>query len=109
MEIADARNLHSAWDSGIIHASGRSAADLVNDVRLRTPEASTITHGSYADWAMEGFATARDVVYKQVEDGRITDAERGAAIEIISTEIARAAARLAAVIERTLGSPQPRR
>jgi hypothetical protein len=109
VEIADARNLHSAWDSGIIHASGKTVADLISDAKQRAP-ANTVTRGSYADWAMEGFAIARDVVYKQVEgDERIVDAERGAAIEVISTQIARAGARLAAVIERTLGSPSPRR
>lgn len=107
-DIGGTVNLHSAWDVGILRASGKTTADLVADatraLREREP-ASDVTRGTYADWAMEGFRLAQTIVYTQVErDGRISDAERQAALGVISEQIRRASVRLAAVLERALGS-----
>ena len=55
--IGDATNLHAAWDSGIIRASGQSAEDLVNNLNRATfgVNQSADALGTYTEWAMASF------------------------------------------------------
>ena len=111
VEIGGATNLHSAWDSGIVLASGKTTATLIADANsaLRGRDERSIAKGTYVDWAMEMFDVTRRIVYAQVEgDGRITEPERQAAMQIITEQIARGGVRLAAVVERALRPPAPR-
>jgi len=110
-EIGGALNLHSAWDSGILRASGKTVADLVADANRQAPgiEATSGAGGRYADWTAEGWRIAAQVAYRQLDgDERITDQEREAAMALIAAQIARAGVRLAAVINRALVPPPSR-
>jgi hypothetical protein len=101
--IGGSQNLHSAWDSGIIRASGRDEDDLVEAAsRWLSTQNETLIAGTAAlDWANEGFRLARDVAYPAVRgDNRITSSERTEAARIIEKRVARGGVRLAAVLNR---------
>ena len=100
--------LHAAWDSGLIHADGQTAEDLVNNLNRATfgVDQSADARGTYTEWAMASFALAKEIVYPQVDgDGRITEPERGLAMSVIEDQIRLAGVRLAAVLNRALGTP----
>jgi len=101
-EIGQARNLHAAWDSGIIRASGKDDKSLAaaGEQWLMSQNASAFTQGTFVDWTNEGHAIARDIVYVQAADQRISNAERVEALRIIEKRIARAGVRLADVLNR---------
>jgi hypothetical protein len=106
-EIGNADNLHGAWDSGIIRASGRNENALVAVANqwLQTQNESQIANSAVVEWANEGFRLARDVAYREVAgDNAITLAERQEAIRIIEKRIAKAGVRLAAVLNRALAA-----
>jgi hypothetical protein len=101
--IGGSGNLHGAWDSGIIIASGLNVETLCSAARkwLRTQNVKTLSKGLYGDWAMESAVLARDAVYPQVNgDNVIDDGERKAALGLIEQRIAAAGVRLAAVLNR---------
>jgi hypothetical protein len=105
--IGDRDSLHSAWDSGIIRASRVSIDNLVARANawLETQDEAAIADGLYRNWAMEGFAIARDVAYPQVEnDNKITDSERRTALRLIEQRVAEGGVRLAAVLNRVYGA-----
>jgi nuclease S1 len=110
-EIGQSSNLHSAWDSGIIGASGKDEDDLVAAANewLNTLSPATLTQmrgGRYIDWANESHQLARTVAYPQVDgDNEIDDDERKTALRIIEKRVARGGVRLAAVLNRILTSP----
>ncbi len=100
--------LHAAWDGALIGADGPSLAAAAGQW-LERQDVAAFAGGSYADWANESFRLARDVAYPQAADGRITQAERVEALRIVQERIGRAAVRLAAILNRTLGTlPAPR-
>ena len=106
--IGDATNLHAAWDSGIIRASGQSAEDLVNNLNRATfgVNQSADALGPYTEWAMASFTNAKTIVYPQLDgDNRITGAEREFAMSVIEDQIRLAGIRLAGVLNRVLGGP----
>jgi hypothetical protein len=101
--IGNSETLHSAWDSGIIRASGRNENALVNAANqwLRTQNEAQLAAGAPADWANEGFRLARDVAYREVQgDNAITNTERIEAIGLVEKKVARAGVRLAATLNR---------
>jgi hypothetical protein len=104
--IGGATNLHSAWDSGIIHAHHRSVLDLVTAGNrwLKGQNESALSGGRYVDWAMESLSIAKTVVYAQLQRGDTLD-ERGStvALDLIEEQLARAGVRLAAILNRMLG------
>ncbi len=107
-EIGGSTNLHAAWDSGIIRASGHTADDLVNNLNRATfgVDQSADAVGTYTGWAMASFTIAKTVVYRQVDgDDRITGAEREFAMSVIEDQIRFAGIRLAGVLNRVLGGP----
>jgi hypothetical protein len=106
-----ATNLHLAWDSDIIQASGESSEDIVNNVNRATfgVDQTPDEAGTYESWANASFATAKAIVYPQAQDGRITEPEIGVAMSVIEDQIRLAGVRLAAVLNRVLGAtPQAR-
>ena len=83
--------------------SGSHINALVNaaDQWLKSQDETTLAAGTYADWALEGNAIARTVVYPQIEgDNRIDEQERVKDMEIIEQCLAKAGVRLAAVLNR---------
>ena len=106
-EIGGATNLHAAWDTGIIRASGHTADDLVNNLNRATfgVDQSADAVGTYTAWAMASFTIAKTIVYPQVDgDDRITGAEREFAMSVIEDQIRLAGIRLAGVLNRVLGA-----
>ena len=104
-QVGGSRNLHAAWDSGIIQSRGSSTQALVTAAKqwLQTQTESTIAGGSAEDWANESYRVARDIAYAQVTgDDAITGPERVEALRIIEKRIARAGVRLAAVLNRAM-------
>ena len=103
--VGGSRNLHAAWDSGIIHSRGSSPRALVTAAKqwLQTQTESTLAGGSAEDWANESNRLAKDIAYVQVRgDDEITGPERVEALRIIEQRIARAGVRLAAVLNRAM-------
>jgi hypothetical protein len=103
--VGGSRNLHAAWDSGIIQSRGSSTRALVTAANqwLQTQTESTVAGGSAEDWANESYRLARDITYAQVRgDNAITGPERVEALRIIEKRIARAGVRLAAVLNRAM-------
>ena len=103
--VGGSRNLHAAWDSGIIQSLGSSARALVTGAKqwLQTHTESTLAGGRALDWANESHGLARDIVYLQVRgDDAITGPERVEALRVIEQGIARAGVRLAAVLNRAM-------
>jgi hypothetical protein len=101
--VGGSRNLHAAWDSGIIQSRGSSTRALVTAAKhwLQTQTEATLAGGSTEHWANESYRLARDIAYVQVRgDDAITGPERVEALRIIETSIARAGVRLAAVLNR---------
>ena len=108
--IGDATNLHAAWDSGIIRASGQTTDDLVNNLNRATfgVDQSADALGTYTEWAMASFTIARTTCYPQVDgDDRMTGAEREFAMSVIEDQIRLAGIRLAGVLNRVLGRSTP--
>lgn len=101
-EIGLAKNLHAAWDSGIIRASGKDDRLLAAAAEqwLSSQNAAALAQGSFVDWTNEGHVLARTVVYPQAADLRISNAERVDALRIIEKRIARAGVRLASVLNQ---------
>jgi hypothetical protein len=109
-EIGGTTNLHAAWDTGIITAAGAAVDDLVTagNAILQREGNSAVATMPYVDWALESHDIAKRIVYPQVtNDGQITAAEARVAMEIIERRIAYAGARLAAILNRTLGATSP--
>ena len=103
--VGGSRNLHAAWDSGIIQSRGSSTRALVAAAKqwLQTQTESTLAGGSAEDWANESFRLARDIAYVQVRgDDAITGPERVEALRTIEQRVARAGVRLAAVLNRVM-------
>lgn len=105
-EIGGAMNLHAAWDTGIIKASGKDEQSLATDAEtwLKTQNETGMTTGSFVTWTNESHQIARDIVYAEASDHRITGAERAEAIRIIEKRVARAGVRLADVLNRAFAT-----
>lgn len=105
-EIGQARNLHSAWDSGIVRASGKDESTLAAAAEqwLMSQDEPAFARGSFIDWSIEGHDIARDIVYAHAADHRISGPERVEALRIIEKRIARAGVRLADVLNKAFAT-----
>lgn len=100
-------NLHALWDTGLLLATGDDEETYVRRITgilARRGDLRTVAAGTPVDWAMESHDVARDVVYpflpQSLElDGRYLGLVRPA----MDDRLLRAAVRLGAVLERTLG------
>lgn len=104
-EIGGSKKLHGAWDSGILDSLNRTQPILVSRARnwLNTQDRAAIAAGTPRDWAAESFLIARDIAYAHVEgDNTIDPDEAREAGRIIDKRVARAAARLAAILNDEL-------
>ncbi len=101
-------NLHSLWDSGLLLSYGQSDDDIVRQLTAdiaRRKDIDAISGGTVVQWVMESHDIARDVVYKNLSPfGDITQAYADAARPVIYDRLLRAGVRLAAVLNRVLGS-----
>lgn len=99
--IGGSDQLHKAWDSGILTFLNRGQSRLVTRARnwLNTQDRAAIVAGTTRDWAAESFLIARDIAYAQVAADNTIDADEAReAGRIIDKRVARAAARLAAIL-----------
>jgi len=110
-QIAGATRLHAAWDSGIINASGIDETGLVaagEQWLTKQGDLKAVGAGTFESWSVESHRIAQQVVYPQVADGRISDAERIKDIGIIEERIARAGFRMATVLNEIFGAANAR-
>jgi hypothetical protein len=103
-----ATNLHSAWDSGILLASLRRHPELQQqlDRPLGADERETLAAGTLADWIWETQEVSIHAAYGPLPDGSpaILDAKyQASAFAATNLQIRRAAARLARILDTTLG------
>jgi hypothetical protein len=97
-------NLHSVWDSGMIDSSNLSYTELAGFVDAPSPERIAAWRaGTTADWAHEAMAL-RALVY-DIGDQRLGFAYRWRAWPVLEEQLAKAATRLAGLLERHLGAP----
>lgn len=101
-------NLHSLWDTGLLLSFGQSDAQIVEQINAeigRRKDIKAISGGTVVSWVMESHDIARDVVYRNLPNSlEITPAYVDAARPVIYERLLRAGVRLAALIERALGT-----
>ncbi len=99
-------NLHGLWDTGLLLATGMDENGLVTMVERRLRQRGDLrrlTGGTVLDWAMESHAMSRDVVYGFLPASLALDREYFVKVRpAMEDRLLRAAARLTAIIERTL-------
>ena len=104
-------NLHSLWDSGLLLSYGQSAADVTQRLRdqiAARKDIDSLSGGTVTQWAMESHDVARDVVYRNLPSSlEITPEYAAAARPVVDERLLRAGIRLAALLERTLGTHAP--
>lgn len=103
-------NLHSVWDGDVVLALAPSEATLLQRVAARAAaagadEIAAWTAGTVTGWAMEGQAISRDRSYRLPRDGMIGRDYLDAQAEVVETQLARAAVRLAFVLTEALTAP----
>jgi hypothetical protein len=107
-----AMNLHSVWDSGILHISMGNTPVLVYasglDARISAAQAAQWAKGTPEDWANEAHKLAAEDVYKNVPadgpppklDQDYVDANQ----KVIDQQLQRGGVRLAMVLNANLGT-----
>mgnify|MGYP001262152831 CR=1 FL=1 len=94
--------LHAVWDSGIFEAAGLTEAALVNAIgRELGSDPGRFQHGEVLDWARETHAIAGSA-YPPAGTTRLDRGWVDAAVPIAVTQMAKAAARLAATLNHAL-------
>ena len=108
--LGEPATLHQVWDSGILRASGESWRDLASRLHRSLPARGGLALDPTA-WARESSRLARRHAY-DLRDGRdlgATYARRHR--PLVERQLARAAVRLAALLDRSLargpGDPPP--
>jgi hypothetical protein len=100
--------LHKLWDTTLLGRAHGSSARLIHSLSA----SPVVECGSASEWATESHAITRTFVYPALPpstDGtvaEITDKYAQESLKIIDARISVAGARLACVLNRTLGSPQ---
>jgi hypothetical protein len=107
-------NLHAYWDVAVVNALGHSAAQIADrlDARLSAAEVKDWTRGTPQSWAMDTFEIGRRDAYAlpstptcqsggsvALSPAYLSQAEKDAA-----TQLLKAAVRMAAVLNGTLGA-----
>lgn len=94
-------NLHQVWDSGLLEFSGSTERELVAELSklAATLPAESFSDHSAADWANESHALARKHAYADLPaDLVLLSAYEAAELPVAKLQLARAGARLAAVL-----------
>jgi hypothetical protein len=112
--VGGAQNLHAYWDVSVVNALGQSAAQIAGqlDARLSAADLKEWTQGTPRSWAMESFAVGRRDAYALASTPTcqsggsvaLTPAYLAQAEKVAATQLLKAAVRLAAVLNRALGS-----
>lgn len=108
-------NLHSYWDTVVVQGLGEDSRAVAEQLAQHiTPEQkATWEKGTPEDWALEGFHIAQSAVYTIGSNpGCASDPSpiglpsgyEAAAREVATTQLEKAGVRLAAVLNRALGS-----
>jgi hypothetical protein len=96
--------LHAFWDHLAEADAKADARDLATKLRLTHEQRDALARGSTIDWTWEGHAIARDVVYPGAADGEVlSESYVTRARTIVFEQLRRAGARLASILNRTLG------
>jgi len=108
-------NLHAYWDVAVVDALGGGSAEAVAsilDARISANDLSAWSQGDARTWVMESFELARKDAYALAsrptcaDTGAIalSDAYQTAAAQDAALQLSKAGVRLAAVLNRALGS-----
>jgi hypothetical protein len=100
-------NLHAVWDAGLIARTGLSQDQYVNKLEglLRTHNQTRMVQGGFRDWALETHRAAERLAYKLLPaDRMIGDNYYRQALPTVDAMLARAGARLARILNDTLGA-----
>jgi hypothetical protein len=101
-------NLHAVWDSGMFAEAGLDEVALVARItdRLgRRTDLSAMARGTVIDWANEAHAVSRDVAYPRLPASLALDRRYFEQVaDAADLQLVRASVRLAAVLERALGT-----
>jgi hypothetical protein len=99
-------NLHAFWDSGILQAAQLSERVLEARVRTRVQgrdDLARLAGSGIVDWALESHALARAIAYGALPaDYRLGAEYFAVAVPVVEERLARAAVRLAALLETLL-------
>jgi hypothetical protein len=100
-------NLHSVWDGGILRREKLFGLKLATDLesRITSNEKAAWTHGTMADWAMEGHTLAVQVAYGKLPHEAtpsLGEEYFNAALPIVDLQIEKAGIRLAALLNQAL-------
>ena len=107
--FGETTNLHAVWDVKIVERQYGVDADPARiaealDARVTAAERSAWCNGASMDWANEGVAAARAVVYASVPSSPVTlsDAYHERAVPVVEQRLARAGVRLACALRSAL-------
>jgi hypothetical protein len=98
-------NLHRLWDGDLIDHAYPNAVALYKPVQavLQTVNWQAWAEGRPADWALETHREAREAVYLFPDSRVLDDRYLEKALPVIHEQLAKAAVRLAGVLNRALG------
>jgi nuclease S1 len=100
-------NLHSVWDSGILHhikPYDNQLAQLLAG-RITPAERKLWEKGTLEDWALESHRLARDIAYKDLPPGPVPDIGQAyvdATTPVVETQLEKAGIRLAYLLNQSL-------
>jgi len=107
-------NLHAVWDGGLIDRAGRGRSAYVRHLKewIAARDATSIEAGTFADWANETHGQAVRHAYRTANGrdpfpaagGRIAARYQRANIEVVDEQLAKAAVRLAKVLNDALST-----
>lgn len=97
-------NLHGVWDAALLEHTGLSEHDYVRRIQalIRAEKLDGRAGGTAEDWADESHAEARRIL--QQRPAKVDQAYYNANIHLVDERLALAGLRLAALLNRTLGS-----
>jgi hypothetical protein len=100
-------NLHAVWDGGLIERSGLSEEEYVRMLRkwLEREPLEELQQGTPQDWALESHHAAITTAYQLPPDRNLGEAYVRRALPVISDRLARAAVRLAKLLNDALDKP----
>lgn len=103
-------NLHAVWDAGLIARAGLTQDQYVSRLEglLKTRNQTRLVQGGFREWALESHRAAERLAYKLLPADRIIGENYyRQALPTVDAMLARAGARLARILNDTLG-PRPR-
>lgn len=98
-------NLHRLWDGDLIDAAHPNAVALYKQVQavLQTAPSQAWEKGGSADWALETHRVALEAVYLFPDTREVDDRYLEKALPVIHEQLAKAAVRLAGVLNQAMG------